>query len=567
MTSRTLAGRQALAPRRATLPGAMLTLTLLCSGFSPVAGAQHAHHLPEPGHAQPPEWVTRYHGLDFSVTTDNQQAQRLVEQGLLLVYAFEHDAADSAFAEAARLDPRLGMAHWGIALANGSYINAPFTPGRYQRGREAIVRAAALRAGTSPREAAYIDAMALRYEAATDPDHTTQQQHYAAAMRALWDRYPDDVHAATLYADSRMTLNPWRHWRADGAPADSTADIVAALEAVLQRDPDHLGANHLLIHALEASPAPQRALAAALRLEALGTGAGHLAHMPGHIYMRLGDFDGVVRSNLAAVKIDEALITDASVRATKYLGYHLHNLDFVVIGHTELGRQAEALRMAGHYRAIATERARQRPGADFLLARPVTALLRFNRWSEVLALPLPDAEMPVARAYWAYARGVAHAGLGDLASAGDERARLQTAIQALPEHAVFRGNDARHVMAIATLVLDARIALAEGNALAAVRPLRLAIALQDGLHYDEPPSWDVPLRETLGAALLRADRAAEAEAAFRDCLDRHPRGPRALFGLAQSLRAQSQDQAAALVDSEFRRAWKHADVVLRVESL
>lgn len=548
-------------------PARFLGLVMLCLNCSPEAFAQHAHHAAEGGGTQTPAWVTHHRGLDFPVTTGNAQAQRLVEQGLLLVYAFNHDAAEQAFADAARADPDLAMAHWGVALANGSYINGPFTPERYQRGRAAIERALVRLSGATPRERAYIDAMALRYAAQSEPDHTAQQQRYAAAMHALSDRYRDDLHAATLYADSRMTLNPWRHWSEDGRPAASTADIVAVLESVLQRDPDHLGANHLLIHALEASPQPERALAAAMRLEALNTGAGHLAHMPGHIYMRLGDFEGVVRSNVAAVRIDEAVLADDDVRKTKYVGYHLHNFDFVVIGHTELGNQFEALRAARAYEAVAAPRARARPGADYLLARQPTVLLRFNLWRDVLALPQPGLEMPVARAYFAYARGVAHAGLGDGQRAASERANLRTAIEALPAGARFRGGDARHIMAIAAHVLDARIALAAGEPQRAIDPIRLAIALQDGLRYDEPPSWDVPLRETLGAVLLRAGMPAEAETAFRECLDRHPRGARALFGLAKSLQAQSRDEDAALVEAQFRKAWAHADVTLGIESL
>lgn len=533
------------------------------------ARAQHSHHAPQSNDAEakPPAWAQRDHGLEFPVSTRSSMAKRLFEQGLLLVYAFNHDAATKLFAEAARHDPAFAMAHWGIALANGSYVNAPFTSERYQNGRTAIGRATQLLAHASPGEQGYIEAMSLRYQSASEPDYRTQQQHYAGAMRALSDRYPDDLHAATLYADSRMTLNPWRQWSEDGRPADGTADIVETLESVLRRDPNHLGANHLLVHALEASPQPERALASAMRLEALDTGAGHLAHMPGHIYMRLGDYAGVVRSNLAAIRLDETFLTSEGARKGKYTRYHLHNLDFVIVGFTELGNASDALRVAEQYEAIARQVVQEHPGTDDRLTRPATVLLRFNRWKEVLALPRPDANLPVANAYFTYARGVAHAGLGQLQHANDAHSTLRAAIAALPDGAGFRGNDARHVMAIAERVLDARISLAAGDSEHAIDPLRQAVALQDGLRYDEPPSWDVPLRETLAAALLRAGSLQQAEAMFREGLSRNPRGARALFGLRESLRRQSSAEDAALVDVQFRKAWAGADVNLTIESL
>lgn len=393
-------------PRTSSRLPAALLLTLALSALlqSAAVHAQHAHH--EPG-GEAPKWANRYTGLHFPVGTRNAQAQRLVDQGLLLVYAFNHDAAARAFAHAAQLDPELGMAHWGVALAMGAYINGPFTDERYRRGREAALRGVALKPRMTVRERAYVDAMMQRYDVAKQPDYLDQQRRYATAMKLLADRYRDDLDAATLAAEARMTLNPWRLWNEDGRPADGTAEIVATLESVLARDPDHLGANHFLVHALEASPTPERALTAAMRLDALDLDTGHLAHMPGHIYMRTGDYAALVRSNRKAAKVDEAFLDAEGADQRVYTGYYLHNLDFIIVGETERGNLEGALEAVRRYDAVARGMIARRPGAEYLLARQATVLLRFHRWAEVLALEVPAATQHVSHAYFQYARGVA----------------------------------------------------------------------------------------------------------------------------------------------------------------
>ena len=518
--------------------------------------AQHHHHGAD---ETAPRWTTRYGGLHVRVGTHDAEAQRLFDQGLLLVYSFSHKAAAQAFVEATRRDPGLAMAHWGVALSMRAYINAPFTGERYRRGREAALRAHRLRARASAREQAYIQAIQFLYEAApADADHRRQQQRYAAAMRQLADRYPDDLDAATLAMEARMTLNPWRLWNENGRPADGTAEIVDTLESVLRRNPDHVGANHLLIHALEASPTPERALAAAIRLDGLDLDTGHLAHMPGHIYLRLGDYANLVRSNRNAVEADEAFLAAEPGEDSVYTRYHLHNLDFVVVGETERGNWAGADQAARQFDTIARRLVPTRPGADYLLTRRVTVLVLFERWEDVLALDEPAPEQPVARAYFAYARGVAHAALGNIDRAQAAARTLDALRASLPASATFRGNDARQIMAIASHVLQSRIATAQGRPLDAIASLQLAVALQDGLRYEEPPSWDFPLRELLGRTWLQAGDAARAEGVFRDNLIRYPRHPRTLAGLRDSLEAQGLTDQAALVAQQWRLGWMGA---------
>lgn len=527
-------------------------LGCLLAAASLQAAAQDHHGAQS---ADPPRWATEYRSLAFPVSTAVPEAQRLFEQGLLMLYAFNHGAARQAFAHAAHLDPDLAMAHWGIAMAEGPYYNAPFTAERNAAGYAAVQQALRRIERADAREAAYIRALALRYSDDAEPDLRQQEARYSAAMQQLADRYPDDLDAAVLSADSRMVLSPWRLWEENGQPGAETPGILAALESVLQRDPDHVGANHLYIHAMEASPHPQRALASAMRLEALQLDAGHLAHMPGHIYLRTGDYAGVVRSNLLAVASDQAFADAEGGLSSRQRGYAMHNLEFVVIGYAELGDWAAADRVSRQFHAQALARVAEQPAANALLARRPATLLRFGRWQEVLQLPVPGAEHALARAFQHYARGVAHAALGQRADAVRERERFRAALANVDPAANFRGNDAGLVLGIAGHVLDARIAIAAGRFEDAIAALRLGVALQDGLGYSEPASWDFPLRELLGATLLRAGKAAEAETAFRQNLQRLPRSPRSLHGLARSLQAQGRTLDAALVERQFRTAW------------
>ncbi len=505
-----------------------------------------------------------------TITTSSAEAQRFFDQGLTLVYAFNHDEAVRAFRRAAALDPRAVMPHWGMALALGPNINLDVDPEHERAAHEAVEHATTLARHAPRHEQDYVAALAKRYS--TDPHADLQQlaQEYSAAMGELTRRYPDDLDAATLYAESLMDLRPWRLWTADGTPAEGTETIVAVLESVLRRDPQHVGANHYYIHAVEASPHPERAYASAKRLETLVPMAGHLVHMPAHIYVRTGDYDAAARSNEAAVRVDRAYMEATGVQGVYPLMYYSHNVQFLSAARAMEGRLADARRAADELVTLAAPMVAAMPMIEFALSQTVFVELRFARWAEALRLPAPDASLPLTTALWSFARGVSCAATGRVSQAEAERSAFAATRAKVPAGAVFGGtglNSAASVLDLAALVLDARIASARGDRKTAVEKLRQAALAEDRLGYEEPPVWVAPVRESLGAALLLDRRPAEAEEVFRADLERNPRNGRSLFGLLHSLEAEGRAADADLVRAQFETAWRNADVQLRLEDL
>jgi tetratricopeptide (TPR) repeat protein len=529
----------------------LLVFTLL------LAAQQHEGH----GNAASPATLLPGLGrLHHPIATGNAEAQKFFDQGLTFIYAFNHDEAIRSFRRAAELDPTSPMPHWGIALALGPNINLDVDPAREAAAYEAAQRAKALAANAPPNERAYVDAVARRYSNSPTADLKALAVQYKDAMRDLVRAYPDDLDAATLYAESLMDLNPWQLWSADGQPADGTLDIVSTLEGVLKRDSSHIGANHYYIHAVEASRTPNRAGPSAKRLETLVPGAGHLVHMPAHIYMRTGNYRGAVNSNARAAEIDREYIRTSGAAGVYPMMYYNHNLDFLASAAMMTGQYAEAKQAADMVVANATPMIAQMAELEPFAAKTVFVLLRFGRWQDVLALPAPDAQRLLLTAIDHYARGVAHAALGRAADAERERAAYAQARQKLPETAQWGYNRASAVCGVIDASLDAWIARARGDDESAIRSWRAAAAAEDRLAYNEPPDWFYPTRESLGAALLRAKRYAEAERVFRDDLARNPGNARSLFGVWQSLIAAKKPGASA--EKQFRDAWKHADVQL-----
>lgn len=503
--------------------------------------------------------------LHHPIRTTRPEAQRAFDRGFELVFAFNHEEAVRQFQKAAALDPSSPMPPWGIAWALGPNYNLDIDDPRAKLAFAAIEQAKGRLAGGSDRERDYVAAMAIRYSADPHADRAALARQYSDAMRELSRKYPDDLDAATLYAESLMNLRAWKLWSLDGTPAEGTETLIGVLESVLRRQPRHVGANHYYIHTVEASPNPGRALASARRLETLVPTAGHLVHMPAHIYARTGDHASAARANLAGAEADRAYMKTASADSFYVMAYYSHNLHFLTDSHMMQGRLADARAAAAELADRITPHADMMPMIESMAVAPVSVLLRFNRHDEVLAAAEPPANRPVMAAWRHFARGVAHARARDIESAIRERARLESTIPSIPETALFGGTgleSARTVLAVAVTVLDARIAWSRGARAESIALWTDAVAAADRLPYDEPPVWFYPLRESLGAALVLDGRAAEAERTFREDLRRHPKNARSLFGLIESLRAQGKDDEAGWIRWSLADAWKNADVPL-----
>lgn len=495
------------------------------------------------------------------VATKKPEAQRFFDQGLILLYAFNHDEAARSFRRAAELDPTLAMAWWGVALALGPNYNLPqIDAERSKAAYDALQKAVQLAEGAPEHERAYIKALAARYS--TDPKTPGKQllEAYAKAMGQLSERYPDDLDAATLFAESAMNLRPWELWSADGRPAEGTEAIVQTLEAVLRQNPDHPGANHYYIHAIEASPYPERALSSAGRLAALVPNSGHLVHMPAHIYMRVGDYESAARTNEKAIEVDRAYLKNRGASSVYSLMYFSHNIHFLALARAAQGRFAEAKKAADDLLAHIGPHVKDMAMLEGFLPTPTLVLVRFHRWEDVLALPRPDAKHQIASAAWHFARGMAYAAQNKLEDAEKERKAFLALRNALPEEVMYSmWNSARSVLEVAQGVLGARIALARNDRKSAVETLKKAVRAEDALHYGEPPDWFLPAREMLGGVLLQTGDAAEAEKVFRADLERNRLSGRSLYGLAASLEAQNKEHAARMVRLQFERAWKYAE--------
>jgi len=504
------------------------------------------------------------------IATTNPDAQKFFDQGMALVFGFNHEEATRSFQRAAELDPRAPMPHWGIAWSVGPNYNLDIDDPRAKRAFDAIDTATKLSVNGSPVERDYVAVMATRYSPDLKADRPALARRYSQAMADLVRRYPEDLDAATLYAESLMNLRPWKLWTLDGKPADVTPRILAVLESVLKRSPNHMGANHFYIHAVEASTSPERALPSAARLETLAPAAGHLVHMPAHVYARTGDHAAAARANLAGANADRVYLKNMPPETFYGMAYYSHNLHFLADSHMMQGRFAEAQQAAGELSDRLLPHADMMPMIESMAVSPLNVLMRFGRHEDILKQAGPPDNRPVMVAWWHFARGIAYARMQRVEEAGKERAQLGSAAARIPDSALFGGTgleSARTVVTIAGIVLDARIAEARRQNDAAIAAWTNATAATDRLPYDEPPVWFYPLRESLGAALLRAGRSADAERVFRDDLVRHPRNPRSLLGLHEALVQQKKDADAAWIDTQFREAWKNADSQVTVDDL
>jgi tetratricopeptide (TPR) repeat protein len=534
---------------------------------APSAGG-HVHYVepkaekPSPTGALAPR-LQNLGSHTFPVSTRNKQAQLFINQGLNLAYAFNHAEARRAFREAARLEPDLAMAYWGQALVLGPNINAAMEPNEEPHAYEMIQKALSLKSKATPREQAYIDALAKRYSGKTE-DRVPRDAAYAEGMRDVHQRYPQDLDAAVLYVEAMMDLRPWGYWQRDGIPHAGTAEIVALTEQVIAKNPRHPGALHLLIHLVEATDTPERAEKAADTLMTLMPAAGHMVHMPAHIYQRVGRYADAIRSNELAVAADEDYITQCRAQGLYPMGYYPHNIHFLWFAATADGQSRVAIESARKLaQKIDDGTLKEVPLLAGFRMVPYYALTRFGRWDEMLGEPEPPAFNAPLRAAWHYARGIAFVGKNQLDSAERELQQLRTLLSdESMKQRLFSPNLAGAILAAAPEVLAGELAAARGDFDKAIAHLDRAVRLEDSLVYTEPAEFHFPPRLALGAVLLSAGRASEAETVYWADLKRNRESGWALFGLLQALRAQNKTTEAELIQERFNRAWARADVTL-----
>ena len=527
----------------------VLPIVTLLSLVVPVCAS--AHTMAPSGAPSAPIALERGLGtLHHPVSTRNAQAQAYFDQGLKLVFAFNHEAAIRSFERALELDADLAMAHWGIALALGPNINRPMSRDSHQAAYTEVQNALALRSKASVAEQAYIDALAKRYSANPNANPQPLQTAYMNAMKNLARSYPNDIDAAVLYAESLMTLH---------TTDASMQEAASVLERAMAQGPDHIGANHYYIHVIEGSPHPEKALQAAERLEQLAPAAGHLLHMSAHIYIRTGDYPRAARANDAAVRADEALPN--SDAATFYsVAYYGHNLHFLAVTNALAGNSARAIAAAKKLYAHSGRWTKETTQLDFFMVTPAMVLIQFGRWDDILSLPKPPAEVPLTVAIWHFARTLALVAKNQTPDAMSEGAKFAQAVNALPKDMPFGNNSSAGMVALAQRYLEGRGALLRGDLPSAVGWLREAVIAEDALARDDPPAWYLSSRQALGAALIRARDFSGAEKVYREDLERNPENGRGLYGLQSALAAQGRAAEAAALQKRIAHAWRAADV-------
>lgn len=534
------------------------TLSLLLASLPATAVLADEGHT----HAQPIDGLSNH---SLPITTRSEDAQRFFDQGLRLSYGFNHGEAARAFRQAVAHDPDCAMCYWGLSLVLGPNINAAMDPANHDEALSALRNAQRLAGQSTAKEQAYIEALGHRYAEEFVDDRAALDKAYADAMRRVARRFADDVDAGTLFAEALMDTTPWDYWTADGEPKAITQEFLDELETVLRKKPDHLGANHLLIHTLE-KERPQLGVTAAERLEGVAPAAGHLVHMPSHIYIRVGRYADAARVNEDAIRADDEYAKAHEVPA-EYYGYMLHNHHMLWAAANFEGRKERALRAAHHMSSHVDQEAMRDPafgaGQNYFVT-PLFTMVRFGDWSSILEQEEPASDLLYPRGIWHFARGLAFLRQGETQKAAVEQKELSrlAATQALDEVTIWGLNSVRTLLQIAEDALAGEIAAADKNYDQAVRRLENAVEREDSLTYDEPPPWGVPTRQLLGAILLDAGRAEDAETVYKKDLEVYPRNGWSLTGLVASLRAQRREQEAHSLQKELDEVWQRTEVAL-----
>jgi tetratricopeptide (TPR) repeat protein len=502
-----------------------------------------------------------------TVTTSSPLAQQYFDQGLRLAYGFNQQESVNSFTAATKADPDCAMCYWGIAYVLGPNVNIPMDTSAVKPAWDAIRQAVRLAPRTTPKERAFIQATSVRYSEHPPVNRISLDRAYANAMGGVSRRFPDDPDAATLYAESLMLLSPWDYWTHAGTPKANTTVIVSTLERALRQHPDHPGACHFYIHAVEASTNPGRALPCAERLARLMPGAGHLVHMPAHIYMRIGRYDLAAQHNQHAIAVDEHYIQDRHPTGVYPMGYYPHNIHFLWAALTMQGRGEEAIaaarKVAG---AVPLEAIKQVPFLEFVVPTPYYALARFGRWEDLLREPGPDQSLRFSNGIWHYTRGLAFVATGQLNLARAEHDSVAAAVNATPPDQTVGLNSAKSILQIAERHLTGAIALKDNKRDIAIRAFQAAIRTEDALRYDEPPPWYLPIRQVLAKVFLDAGQPSRAELLYREDLKQYPENGWSLYGLAQALRKEGKIAQAISTELKYRKAWAQADAKPLLES-
>jgi tetratricopeptide (TPR) repeat protein len=502
------------------------------------------------------------------ITTSDPGAQRYFDQGLVIDFAFNHAESVRSFRAAQRLDPDCAMCYWGEALALGPNINVTSNGKAVMSDEDRIAAYAAIRKAVALKEKAseaerdYIDALVTRYNGDPATPREPLDEAYVNAMRGLYEKYPGDDDAAALFAESLMNTMPWDYWLDAGNPKPRTVEALAALETVLTRSPAHPMAIHLYIHAVEASSKPERAEGPADTLANLVPGAGHLVHMPAHIYWRVGRYHDASEANVRAAAVDESYIAQCNAQGFYPAMYYPHNIHFLWAASSMEGRSRVAIEAARKVAAnVRLEMIEEFPSVEFFHTIPLLALTQFGKWDALLAEPQPPADLEFSNGIWHYARATAFARMNDLEAAKSEQEKLAPLLEAADVHFLDTlYYPASSLLKIADALVQGEIAMAAGDFDEAIAHFETAVATQDELPYTEPPFWYYPTRHSLGRALLAKGDAAAAEAVYRKDLEDYPHNGWAMFGLIQSLEAQGKD--ASETKALFEHVWSQADVTL-----